>query len=173
MNLATEMRKSSLHFAQTLSTKNKEEQARRRKQEAEALKQQMEEAPRVAARVIADLPEFLESIAAKRHCAYVLNRSACVPYENKYPDYEYPSRNADTKELSEYKIRRYLRGTIQHVARWGIKQGFEVGLTRIHDHDVESWKVQQQQHDTPFPVYIPGMLGWIPDGNSEVLFFAW
>lgn len=173
MSLATELRASSVSFAQHLSNQRRVHLQTRRQAEADELKRQMEEAPKIAAELIALLPNFLQSIAEKRNTAYVFCRDACKPWQSDYPDFESASEST-LKNLSNYKVRRYLRGAVQHVARWGLNQGFTVGLTKIGSHQVQSWDIQRRCHDLPFPVFMPGMFAdEVPTTDFQILFFAW
>lgn len=75
--------------------------------------------------------------------------------------------------MTEYAVRRYMKGIIQHVALWGLKQEFRVGVTHISDYrDLE---LNQRRHQGVINVYMPGMFyDYIPTGlNADLLFFAW
>jgi hypothetical protein len=175
LRLASQLRETTDTLGAQLRAKRQAQiEAERNAQKAE-IEKQIKEAPIVAQRLIKGLPSFLERCANAEHSrAYVVCRSGCKPWERDFPNHVEENRRSsyDHGNMTEYAIRRYMKGTIQHVALWGLKQGLRVGIGHIRDsQEIEYW----ERHNRMVPVYMPGVFwDYIPTGhNSDFLYFSW
>lgn len=122
--------------------------------EEEGLQLQIENAPLVAKKIIAGLPDFLLNAASSGHSVvYILCRSVCEPWESKFPNYTPAPRGFNFNDLSNYKIRKYLQGTIRHVALWGLRQQLHVSLSSFDENQLRYWTSKE----TMIPIYRPGI----------------
>lgn len=175
-NLAQQLHGSGMKLGAQLAAKKKAHIEAHRKAEEGKIEQQIKEAPIIADRLIKGLPSFLQEVAEAEYSrAYVLCRSGCQPCEHYFPNYLSESRRSQSSDgnMTEYAIRRYMKGTIQRVALWGLKQGLIVGVGYIKDsRDLEHW---QRHHRGVLPVYMPGMFyDYVPTGlNADLLYFDW
>lgn len=144
----------------------------------EKIEEQIRQAPFIAQQLIEGLPTFLKQVTdAGYGSAYVVHRLYCVPFEYYFPGYTEPPWNArfDESNLTVYAARRYLKGIIQHVALWGLKQDFRVGLVNFTDPRGHEVQRMVRFHGEVLPFYMPGMFTeYIPESSrKEFLHFAW
>ncbi|MFZ2253317.1 MAG: hypothetical protein WAW13_04080 [Minisyncoccia bacterium] len=170
MTLAVELSRTSASFAQELAVLAHQKHLATQQEEDAKLKRQMTEALVIARGITDGLPPFLMKLAAHgAHRAFIVRRDDCRPFDYQYPGYVHPPRGYQEGGLSEYKIRKYLRGTLQKVAFWGLKNGFKVGIV-----SVSSWEIKDSLRLEVHPFFMPGMShpqGYIGDG--KYLCFRW
>ncbi len=175
LKLAGQLHGTNLKLGAELAAKRRAQIEEHQKAEKETIERQIRLVPIIADQLIKGLPDFLQKVAdAEYSHAYVVYRGGCEPWERDFPNYTSEHiPESHRSRLTEYMVRRYMKGTIQRIALWGLKQGFRVGLGHIDDsRDIEFWA---KHHHGVFPVYMPGMFrNYIPTGYSNnLLFFAW
>jgi hypothetical protein len=160
-----------------LSARRKAEFEAKRNAEKKEIDEKIRQAPIIAKQLIIGLPEFLDRVAGAGYgMAYVVYRFHCEPREHYFPNYESDHvPTSHTHRLNQYMIRRYMRGICQHVALWGLKQDFRVGLTCFMDSRGREIERMCRNHHGILPFYMPGMYSdYIPQTHSnDLLFFAW
>ena len=141
LKLAEQLNTPQLNLAEKLRQNLEEQRATRRKVQEEEIARQIKQVPTISNSLIAGLPSFLEDMASQgERKAYIICRSLCTPDENLFPNFtEANISDFQKQNLSEYMIRRSMRGIIQRVAFWGKKQGFKVGIGKIASHDRDHW----------------------------------
>lgn len=169
---------SQLTLGAQLAAQRRAQFEERRNAEKEEIEEQIRQAPIVAKKLIEGLPEFLNTVAAAGYGrAYVVYRATCKPYEPYFPNYMQPSWRSsfDESRLTTYTVRRYMNGIVRHVALWGLKQEFQVGLTNFLDDRGSEIESLERRYNGVLPFYMPGMFTeYIPRPSSkELLFFAW
>lgn len=176
LKLSSKLRQTTDTLGARLTAQRNAQIEVRRQAEKETIERQIKEAPLIAKRLIEGLPAFLQKCSdAEYTSAYIVYRLGCQPWEQYFPNFTRPGRNASYNEgnMTEYAIRRYMKGVIQHVALWGLKQSFRVGLGHISRYD--DAEREWERHHGVVNVYMPGMFdGYVHTGAyPELLFFAW
>lgn len=176
--LVKELRATTQKLGTELAKKRQADLERVRNTQRNEIDQEIRQVPIIAQNLIEGLPDFLTEVAnAGYGSAYVVYRPLCKPWEQHFPKFIYPSRKSsfNNADMTEYAVRRYIQGIAQHVALWGIKQEFQVGLTGFNSNRGREIEHMVRNHNGVLPFYRPGMFcDDIPDSyKDDFVFFAW